>query len=263
MQVGPQEPQIQSEPQSEIDSENAGATHAQPHSELADGSNAQQPTLLERAQDNPLLPSLLLVGGIMLMIFILFRSLRKNHAARASRDHATGTPSERIAEIHQRAQSSTTAADKAMLDAEEITRRLSAQLDNKAARIELLLEEADAKLDELNRTLAGAERSPSRTTQTRTPDPLYSATPSEQHPTAQRTIDPSLLDRARIDQDRADRVGTQEAQQALASTGSAQDQINERILTLADDGLGCVEIARSLNQPVGQVELVLNLRKSS
>lgn len=255
MQVGPQEPQTQ------IDSEIQSET--QPHNELAEGSIAQQPTLLERAQDNPLLPSLLLVGGIMLMIFILFRSLRKNHAVRATRDRAIGTPSERIAEIHQRAQSSTTAADKAMLDAEEITRRLSAQLDNKAARIELLLEEADAKLDELNRTLAGAERAPSRSVQPRTPDPLYSTTSSEQQPAAPRTIDPSLLDRARIDQDRADRVGAHEAQQAPATTGSAQDQINERILNLADDGLGCVEIARSLNQPIGQVELVLNLRKSS
>ena len=153
-------------------------------------------------------------------------------------------------------------ANKAMLDAEEITRRLSAQLDNKAARLELLLEEADAKLSELNRVLAGAERSANRSIPPRSPDPLYAASQDDRMP-APRTLDPSLLDRARMDQDLAERGSMHTTPPSQMSTGSAQDQINERILRLADDGLGCIEIARSLNQPVGQVELVLNLRKSS
>lgn len=252
MQVGPNEPQAQIET----------PLVQQPAGELLESSPAKPISLLERAKENPLLPSFLLLGGVMLMIVIMFRSLKKNHSTRARRDHATGSPADRIAEIHERAQSSMTPANKAMLDAEEITRRLSAQLDNKAARLELLLEEADAKLSELNRTLAGAERSVNRNAPARSPDPLYTGSTTEHLP-APRTLDPSLLDRARMDQDLAERGTTHAGPPSQATTGSAQDQINERILRLADDGLGCVEIARSLNQPVGQVELVLNLRKSS
>lgn len=257
MQVGPNEPPIETAPQNTAQSV---TDPVQPAGEFAEGSTSQPMTLLERAQDNPMLPSLLLVGGVMLMIFVLFRSLKKNHSVRVTRDHQTGSPADRIAEIHQRAQSSTSPANKAMLDAEEITRRLSAQLDNKAARLELLLEEADTKLAELNRTLAGAERSANRGAAPRSADPLYAAPNSEQ-PAVPRALDPSLLDRARMDQDLAER-GSMNRESAPSSV-SAQDQINERILRLADDGLGCVEIARSLNQPIGQVELVLNLRKTS
>jgi hypothetical protein len=244
VQVGPTEPAADIQ---------ANTTQGAPN-EVAQGAIQPKETILQRAQDNPMLPSLLLFGGLLLMVIILFRALRKNTSIRKNRERQAGSPSDRIAEIHSRAQSSMDPGTKLMVDAESVARRLGAQLDNKGARLELLLEEADIKLEKLNRLLAIAERSGSST------EPLAISTPlPTQEPRAPRTLDPTVLDRARIDQDRADRTPTPQH----GTNGSAQDQINDRIISLADDGLGCVEIARSLNQPIGQVELVLNLRKSS
>ncbi|MBL4592107.1 MAG: hypothetical protein JKY96_09130 [Phycisphaerales bacterium] len=241
MQVGPEDPtnETQSTPVPAPQDESAQAITTEPGG-----------SILEQAKDNPMIPSLLLVGGVLLAIMVMFRAVRKGYRTRKVRDRNTPSPAARIDEIHQRAQSSMDPTSRSMVDAEQLARRLGAQLDNKAARIELLLEEADRKLDLLNRQIAGIDRTGSL--------PMTSPTGQAEQP-HQRAIDPSLLDRARIDQDLAERSPV-----ATASTpGSAQDQINERILHLADDGLGSVEIARSLNQPIGQVELILNLRKTS
>ncbi len=246
MQVGPADPSIESNtalPPAENGAQSTGALTAEPSG-----------SILEQAQDNPLIPSLLLAGGVLLAIMVLFRSLRKGHRIRKARDRQTPSPAARIAEIHERAQSSMDPSSRSMVDAEQLARRVGAQLDNKAARLELLLEEADRKLDLLNRHITAVQRAnPAELTSER----QIASHADQQH---QRAIDPTLLDRARLDQDLAERVPSEPTR---LSPGSAQDQINERILHLADDGLGTVEIARSLNQPVGQVELVLNLRKTS
>jgi LPXTG-motif cell wall-anchored protein len=44
---------------------------------------------------------------------------------------------------------------------------------------------------------------------------------------------------------------------------SAQDLRTQRIHELSDQGLGVHEVARRLEEPVGEVELILNLRRSN
>jgi DNA-binding NarL/FixJ family response regulator len=219
--------------------------------------------ILGKFQDSDsLLPNALLLGGVLLMVILMFRMLRKNHKANARRANKQPSPSKRIADIHTQAQSSMEPARKVMVDAEEMARRLGATLDNKAARLELLIEEADLKLNALNRTLAG---SPPSTNPTPPPTP---PTPPTQ-PT--RSIDPTLLDRARIEQDqeerqtrvagRIDPVAPEPKPEQPAPPPPQQVSIQDQIAELAASGIPNAQIAQQLNYPIGQVELILNLRK--
>lgn len=210
----------------------------------------------EASESKSLLPTMLLAFGVMLAMFFMMRMLRRKQSTRP----IPMPVEDRISAIHEMATSTISPVERAMSDAEQLARRLAATMENKAARLELLIEEADRKLEELNRAVSQA----SRTTPERTPAP-------------RRTLDPTLLDRARVEQDRAERNGhheptplpitpTTNARAEPTHTGSDHpshaDPVHRRIWALADDGMPPMDIARSLNQPVGQVELILNLRKS-
>ena len=206
-----------------------------------------------------MLPNILLIGGVLLMVLLMMRMLKKNTKANARRANIQGTPAERIEQLHTRAQTSMEPSTKLMVDAEEMARRLGAILDNKAARLELLIEEADTKLNSLNRAVAGSS----------------SLKPTQQShdskPQAPRTIDPSLLDRARVEQDLEDRQSRVAGRIEPAPHQEHKPQpvvntiepltIQAQIIQLAQTGLTNIEIAHELKQPIGQVELVLNLNK--
>lgn len=215
----------------------------------------------ETADSRDALPGLLLAVAVLAVVFVLMRRLRRRHAEQPF----IPSPQDRIAAIHERANASANPIERAMSDAEELTRRMAATMENKAARLELLIEEADRKLEELNRAVAQVSRA---------------APVADRNGRAVRTIDPALLDRARVEQDRAERNGSHELTLSSGSNGSAStpasqpapaisavpnypaDPVHRRVWALADDGMPPLDIARSLNQPVGQVELILNLRKS-
>ncbi len=196
------------------------------------------------------LPSMLMAAGVLVAMFVMMRLLARRHKGHAHEPAGEN----RIASIHERAAGSIAPVDRAMAQAEEVTRRLAATMENKAARLELLIEEADRKLEELNRAVAQASRAPAAQDRPRP-----------------RTIDPALLDLARVEQDMAERNGRHEADErprAQPEPGPAEqpsqpaDPVHRRVWALADDGVTPLDIARSLNQPVGQVELILNLRRS-
>jgi len=223
--------------------------------------------LLDRFNaENSMLPNILIIGAMVLLVFLMMRALRRTSQANRARTRSMGSPSERIADIRQQAEQSMEPGRKLMVDAEDIARRLGASLDNKAARLELLIEEADAKLDQLNRAIARSEG--------RTPAPDQSA-PPEQAGTPKRTIDPALLDRARIEQDYEERqsrvAGRINPEPPISPDSDDRPQptpapdpeisISDQIQALALSGKSSKEIASELQQPIGQVELIMNLHK--
>ena|GEM_PF-613350 len=304
MQLGPSEIVNQPAPTSENTADSARTLDAQSttdqttdqptaqpagseHATIQDASPTN-PTALEGLLNRFSTPDMLFVFGVVLLLFLMMRMLRKNHKANARRTNSQPTPADRIANIHDQAQDSMAPAYKVMVDAEDMARRLSASLDNKAARLELLIEEADQKLALLNRTLAGQPAQQS----THLPDPAPIAqAPS---PSPARSIDPALLDRARVEQDLEDRqtrvVGRIEHTPTPApipqpiSEPKPQPEpqperqpepqpeptpepapepvsIQTQIAQLAAAGHSNIDIAHQLKQPIGQVELILNLRK--
>lgn len=170
------------------------------------------------------LPGALLAFGVLVLVMVTIRLLRRNLSKNAPAN--TGSPKERIEQIRAEA-SARPPTETFQADAEELTRRLAAILDNKAARLELLIEEADDRLAKLDRANLGAS------VRTR---------PVEPDAGAFRTAPP-------------------EPTPVAATPPPASNPTHRQIYELADSGLGPVEIAQRLDQPIGQVELILNLRR--
>lgn len=256
MQLGPN---ANTEESRLLDQDSSDGTPVMNASE-AQGSHASG-WLDQFRAENSMLPNILLAVGMIVLVFLMFRTLRKTYKSNAARSNAMGTPSERIEEIRHRAQTSMEPAERLMVDAEDVARRLGAVLDNKAARLELLIEEADAKLDQLNRAVSGQSRQSQPAT---SPDEI----PAAGHATTPaRSIDPSLLDRARLEQDQHERdsrvAGRIEPEEVPAQPEPVEVSVSDQILQLANSGKSSQEIAQELKQPIGQVELILNLRRSS
>ncbi len=211
--------------------------------------------LMDRfSSENSLVPNMLLVLGMIILVFLVMRALRRTSQTNKARTNAMGSPAERIAEIHHRAEQSMAPSEKLMVDAEAMARRLGAVLDNKAARLELLIEEADRKLDQLNRA---TNRTPGGAAHPKAED-------QTQPRPAPRTIDPTLLDRARMEQDqeeRETRVAGRIEPEPVPEPERPEISISDQIHELALSGKSSKEIASELKQPIGQVELILNLRK--
>ena len=117
----------------------------------------------------------------------------------------------------------------------ETARDLSAQLDSKMSALQALVAEADraaARLDAALSRAAGA--GPVADEQARQP--------STQAESLQHAPRP---DHAPADADRA----------------AARARRQEEIYTLADYGYDLIEIARRVGSPIGEVELILSLRR--
>jgi hypothetical protein len=111
-----------------------------------------------------------------------------------------------------------------MVEMLETARQMTAQLDTRAARLELLMREADAKLAALKSASNAAA-----TTQ---------ATPCAQ----------------------ADAMPPAPVEEALPKVETPPDPRHAEVYDLADQGRSPHEIARHLNRPNGEVELILALR---
>ena len=265
----------------------ANTTNAeqQDSAQMALESSNSNPVAIENLMDRLNSPNTLFVFGVLLLVVLMFRMLRKNHKSNARRSNSQPSPHARIEQINTHARNSIEPSERIMVQAEDMARRLGATLDNKAARLELLIEEADRKLAILNRSIATADAPKQQPSQHSVHQPeQFTTQPSP------RTIDPTLLDRARMEQDFEERqtrvagridpeptpannkhqpvqpvtqqpVPSEPAAVQAGPQADPQELIQTQIVELAASGLSNIEIAHQLNHPIGQVELILNLRK--
>ncbi|MBL8875131.1 MAG: hypothetical protein JNM86_04975 [Phycisphaerae bacterium] len=105
--------------------------------------------------------------------------------------------------------------------AEKLTRELIDELEARAERLERLIERAETTITELRASEQRAAAKP----------PTVIAEAKLKHP-AHANPEPSIF----------------------------ADPMHREVCAMADDGLSAVEIARRLQMPTGQVELILNLR---
>lgn len=131
------------------------------------------------------------------------------------------------------------ALDAVVRDTEELAQHLARAMDTRAARLETLIREADDRLRRLEqaRTWSTPALPDGRGGESMGPGRSPSGSHLAVRPTAGEP---------------RDRVGSIENDPA--------DAVQRQIFALADEGLGPVEIARRVNQPTGQIELMLALR---
>jgi hypothetical protein len=118
-----------------------------------------------------------------------------------------------------------------LLEYEKMIRNMTAGVDTRAAKLEVLIKEADEKLAALRAAGAGGENG--------------STTPSSPAPTV------------------PDVVGEPRSLETREVQPSGPDPRHAEVYALADQGLSAREVARRLGRPNGEIELILALRAGS
>lgn len=214
------------------------------------------------------LPGLLMAAGVSLLSFLLLMNLRFKLSRRAASRHispafAAGLPAGPSArfdadpEVHppaRRGAAESRAARPAAVDdsqivaAHESVRLLIRELDTRCRTLEILLRQADERIRQLEDSLderVGASISPTRTALSERPRKAAGAEPVRS----------------------GERAALAEEAPAVEVLASADrfaslppDPLSASVYELADRGRSAVEIARSLDEQIGKVELILALR---
>lgn len=170
--------------------------------------------------------------GLLIMISVRGKIARRN----------AGIPSPRDQIDNLKAQSTSRQdIDAIQASLQDVARKLSAQLDNKAARLEMLIEQADERLARLNATHTQARGA------------------SAPMPTSRRVISSGPPERpAQSDPAEQAKMGTTSA--APRAQAEPTDALRRAIYALADKGRSALDIARELDEHIGKIELILALR---
>lgn len=224
-------------------------------------------------KDQPWYVQMLLALGIVLVTASMFIGLRNRKKRSSSK--ITGREQLERARQHTALRSDLGAL---AVEIEELARRLGAQLDNKAARLEKLLDDADAataRLAQLQESLLSGRTgtpAPPPTEATRNQasgtgsadsfTPAASAAPAPAAP----TTPPTAASSAEVPSSplgEAEEAKTPGGpKDSRASGGGGTDRLAHDVHKLADAGHTPPQIARALDEHVGKIELILALRKS-
>ena len=198
-------------------------------------------------------PHAMLAAGIALVTLVMLRSWwkRRKRMARRDREDAELSPKARMERVRSDARREDPAGAQLrtlMLETHELTRAASAQLDTKAAKLEALIEEANATIARLQHAQPGEQVPPAMrpATGTVTNSQLSSVGFPMQREHERVRTRPEAIERS------IDKV----------PQGLASDPVADRVMDLSRKGYTPVQIAQELNEQVGRVELMLALRRA-
>lgn len=177
------------------------------YEELTDSGEVQSPATDRPAHSSPTLSTFLIGFGTILLLFTILRILNKvRRRAQSPREDPRATIARHRAEAHAAREP----LENVMAEANELAVRLAKALDSKAARLEILIEQADERIAKLA----------------------------------------------------ADSYSGAMAPAAPQSSGmEAIRSLERQVLELADKGCDSDQIARRTGRSVGEVELILALRR--
>lgn len=162
----------------------------------------------------------LMLAGVVMLIVVLMGNIKKKSKRRGNTPDLE--PRERIEAIRKQANESRTVLDSRTAETAALVREMTALLDNRSEKLEILIQQADERITRLERLSQEAEQ---RLT------PRHSETnTTPETPRSESTL--------------------------------ASDALRQQIYDLADQGHATNEIAQRLGQHAGKVELILALRRA-
>jgi hypothetical protein len=170
------------------------------------------------------------VGG-MIVLYLLMRPRKKKDPL------AGGPPTFSLA----RQRGVEEQMNSLLVELSEMARQVSAQLDTRAAKLELLIKEADERLAALREATGGETLEPS----------IPPVSPVSDNGSAAQTASSREIDSAE--------EAALSAMRPTRVDGSADPRYAD-VYALSDEGRSAQEIARLLSRPAGEVELILALR---
>jgi hypothetical protein len=196
----------------------------------------------------PTLIALTLLAAVVGMM--LFR-VQRYYARHPSPRPSLGAPPQRDAASRARQRGAAAEMVEWEVQMHDFARQMTGQLDSKMAALEHLTREADRAAARLEAAVAAA-----RGQQPPAPSQAAPAVPVEppRAPTSQAdALRPTASD------DRP--AGDVPKDESLSVPRHSRHRLHEEIYTLADYGYDAAEIARRVNSPVGEIELILGLRE--
>lgn len=193
--------------------------------------NVSQPLvfmLFAGFEPNYIIPA---VGLLLITISLLMR-VRKRKMQKSSNKPLT--PDEHIEKVRQ-AKGVRADLEDIMVEIEQMAKRMGAQLDNKSARLEALIEQADKRINELKQA------------QRESPGRSGAGKPNNNASTNARDESPSEAP---------------QPSEAAEPPEPPEDPLATSIYALADAGHDPIHIAQKLSQDVGKIELILALRSA-
>jgi len=186
--------------------------------------------MISSAQSIPFEPHhLLLVLALALITASLLSMWKKRKSQRSKR--VTGR--EQLGQLREKERVRGD-LESLMVEVEQLARQMSAQLDAKSHRLEQLLDEADRKIAELQRSRDDhAERDAADASEPGLEEPSMSTPPPTVGAPSPPGPDPAV-----------------------------RDALPHRVYELADQGLAAEQIADQLDEHAGKVELILALRNT-
>lgn len=175
-----------------------------------------------------LLGGILMAGGMVMLVMLMLRKTWRHTRIAKARDSASAR--ERIEAVRADAEEQAIAhgaTQGIVAGAADTVRQLAAALETRAARLEALLDMADERIA----TLEALER----------------RTPHDEHT-------PRVVGRGPIDQDLRRAAG-------MPDQAESVEGLSRSVRRLADEGLTAAEIAAELGEPIGAVQLMLNLQR--
>jgi hypothetical protein len=167
---------------------------------------------------------LFLAVGAICLVLLAVAALRRSQLHRITARELTRTERAQVREESDVQHS----MDDLLTQLDEVSRRIDAQVDSGLSRLEAAIKAADVRIARLDQaTPSSGKRSQ--------PDAPNAATPAAPTPPP--------------------------AEPLSAPASSSPDQRRRKIYELADAGAAPLTIADKLHIPLGEVELILNLRK--
>lgn len=192
---------------------------------------------------NGMMMVLLVLCATTIMIMLLRRHQFRGVTGRdMARDHLA-----RIRDQHKLRES----MDQLLVELEEVSRRVGAQVDTKFVKLETVIRDADDRIARLEDLLAGLER------RGRSASPAHRRD-ERSRPAAPTAKEPTAATPARQATNKNDGAGSTPTGHPPAEP---TDSRFRRVYELVDAGASPIKAAEQLGMPLGEVELILNLRR--
>ena len=174
-----------------------------------------------------LAPYALVLGILILTAFMLISARRK---IRRSKERDGLTVPERIQE-QTRGRDVCNQIGELMAELADLSRQINGQMDMRLTKMDLLLHQADQKIEVLQHLTEGQT--------------------NFKNPTAAKPASPSISSLPPVEFN----------PQPLPEKGNNNDPLVEEVLKLKSMGMSSVAIAQQLERPVGEIELMLAIRR--
>ncbi|MBU0638948.1 MAG: hypothetical protein KKB50_08800 [Planctomycetes bacterium] len=209
--------------------------------------------------ENGLLVLVLVLCAVMISLALLRRS-----------QHKSATVRDVVREQQARLRDHTgirRSMDDLLLQLEEVSRRINAQVDTKFVKLERVIRDADERIARLEGVLARFDRVRGGASTLSAPPapPVAGKRPTNASALPERTEPPSTgrATARPVEPDVGRPLGKPRSGHS-AKAGESAPGANERfrdVYELADAGRTAGQIAETLGKPLGEVELILNLRE--